>query len=66
MLGQVHHFGSDSDRTSAPTSPLNRSNTDSNIVYPFEDLPEASGAGRFVNKDGGFDLHVILEVLYFS
>jgi hypothetical protein len=43
---------------------LNRSSTDSNIVYPFEDLPEASGASHFVNKDGGFDLHVILEAIH--
>ncbi len=61
---QVHNFaGTDAERVSAPTSPLNRSNTDSNITYPYEDLPEASGASHFVNKDGGFDLHVILEVL---
>lgn len=63
---QAHHFGSDNERVSAPTSPLSRSNTDSNIIYPYEDLPEASGASHFVNKDGGFDLHVILEVNDFA
>ncbi|XP_045030143.1 protein unc-80 homolog isoform X4 [Daphnia magna] len=62
---KVHHYGTDVEgRASAPTSPLNRSSTDSNIVYPFEDLPEASGASHFVNKDGGFDLHVILEAIH--
>ncbi|EFX80552.1 hypothetical protein DAPPUDRAFT_318531 [Daphnia pulex] len=63
---KVHHYGADGEggRASAPTSPLNRSSTDSNIVYPFEDLPEASGASHFVNKDGGFDLHVILEAVH--
>ncbi|XP_046453317.1 protein unc-80 homolog isoform X4 [Daphnia pulex] len=63
---KVHHYGADGEggRASAPTSPLNRSSTDSNIVYPFEDLPEASGASHFVNKDGGFDLHVILEAIH--
>lgn len=61
----MHHYGTDVEgRASAPTSPLNRSSTDSNIVYPFEDLPEASGASHFVNKDGGFDLHVILEAIH--
>ena len=45
-----------------PISPLNRSQTDSNIHYPYEDLPEASGATGFVSKEGGFDFHVLLEV----
>lgn len=42
---------------------MNRSQTDSNISYPYEDLPEAAGASRFVNREGGLDFHVILEVI---
>ena len=45
-------------------NPLNRSQTDSNIHYPYEDLPEASGAAGFVSKEGGFDFHVLLEALH--
>lgn len=50
------------EKAHRPHSPLNRSHTDSNIAYPFEDLPEASGASNYINKEGGFDLRVILEV----
>ena len=50
------------EKAQRPHSPLNRSQTDSNIAYPFEDLPEASGASNYVTKEGGFDLRVILEV----
>jgi len=47
-----------------PINPLNRSQTDSNIHYPYEDLPEAAGAAGFVSKEGGFDYHVLLQVSY--
>lgn len=52
----------ENERGQRPHSPLNRSQTDSNIAYPFEDLPEASGASNYVTTDGGLDLRVILEV----
>lgn len=48
-----------------PSSPMNRSQTDSNISYPYEELPEAAGASHFVNREGGFDFQVILEVMRF-
>ena len=43
---------------------MNRSQTDSNLSCHHEDLPEATGSSRFVNKEGGFNFQVILESIH--
>lgn len=42
---------------------LTRSQTDSNITYAGEDVPEAPGATCYITKDGDIDLQVVLQVI---
>lgn len=42
---------------------LTRSQTDSNITYAGEDIPEAPGSACYITKDGDIDLDVVLKVL---
>ncbi|CAH0559503.1 unnamed protein product [Brassicogethes aeneus] len=45
-------------------SSLTRSQTDSNITYAGEDIPEAPGSVCYITKDGDIDLHVILKAVH--
>lgn len=42
---------------------LTRSQTDSNITYACEELPEAPGSSSYVTKDGDIDIQVVLKVI---
>lgn len=41
---------------------LTRSQTDSNITYTSDEMPEAPGSTSFITKDGDIDLEVVLKV----
>lgn len=43
---------------------LTRSQTDSNITYACEDLPEAPGAACYITKEGDIDIQVVLKVSF--
>ncbi|KAJ8947309.1 hypothetical protein NQ318_004561 [Aromia moschata] len=43
---------------------LTRSQTDSNITYAGEDVPEAPGAACYITKDGDIDYQVVLKAVY--
>lgn len=43
---------------------LTRSQTDSNITYSGEEIPEASGSTFYITKDGDIDLQVVLKVCF--
>ncbi|XP_056632405.1 protein unc-80 homolog isoform X2 [Diorhabda sublineata] len=45
---------------------LTRSQTDSNITYASEDIPEAPGAACYITKDGDIDLQVVLQAAHRS
>ncbi|XP_050309913.1 protein unc-80 homolog isoform X2 [Anthonomus grandis grandis] len=45
-------------------SSLTRSQTDSNITYTSEDIPEAPGSICYITKDGDIDFFVVLKALY--
>ncbi|XP_050510714.1 protein unc-80 homolog isoform X5 [Diabrotica virgifera virgifera] len=45
-------------------SSLTRSQTDSNITYAGEDVPEAPGATCYITKDGDIDLQVVLQAVH--
>jgi hypothetical protein len=41
---------------------LSRSQTDSNITYAGEEIPEAQGSACYITKDGDIDYQVVLKV----
>lgn len=41
---------------------LTRSQTDSNITYAGEEMPEAPGVACYITKDGDIDFQVVLQV----
>jgi hypothetical protein len=41
---------------------LTRSQTDSNITYAGEDIPEAPGSACYITKEGDIDFQVVLKV----
>lgn len=41
---------------------LARSQTDSNITYSNEEIPEALGSVLYITKDGDIDLKIVLKV----
>jgi hypothetical protein len=41
---------------------LTRSQTDSNITYTGEEIPEAQGSMCYITKDGDIDYQVVLKV----
>lgn len=43
-------------------SSLTRSQTDSNITYAIEDIPEAPGSFCYITKEGDIDIQVVLKV----
>lgn len=43
---------------------LTRSQTDSNITYMSDEVPEAPGSTCYVTKEGDIDLQVVLKVKY--
>ena len=43
-------------------SSLTRSQTDSNITYAGEDIPEAPGSACYITKEGDIDFQVVLKV----
>ncbi|KAG5895326.1 hypothetical protein JTB14_000598 [Gonioctena quinquepunctata] len=43
---------------------LTRSQTDSNITYAGEDVPEAPGASCYITKDGDIDFQVVLQAVH--
>lgn len=42
---------------------LTRSQTDSNITYLGEEIPEAPGSVAYITKDGDIDYQVVLKVI---
>lgn len=42
---------------------LTRSQTDSNITYGGEDIPEAPGSFCYITRDGDIDFQVVLKVI---
>lgn len=45
---------------------LTRSQTDSNITYTGEEIPEAQGSMCYITKDGDIDYQVVLKVCSLS
>ncbi|KAL1497693.1 hypothetical protein ABEB36_008611 [Hypothenemus hampei] len=45
-------------------SSLTRSQTDSNITYTSEDIPEAPGSVAYITKEGDIDFQVVLKAVY--
>ncbi|XP_044757175.1 protein unc-80 homolog [Coccinella septempunctata] len=45
-------------------SSFTRSQTDSNITYAGEDIPEAPGSSCYITKDGDIDLDVVLKAVH--
>lgn len=45
---------------------LTRSQTDSNITYAGEDIPEAPGSVCYITKEGDIDYQVLLKVKHFN
>ncbi|XP_066154738.1 protein unc-80 homolog isoform X3 [Euwallacea fornicatus] len=45
-------------------SSLARSQTDSNITYTSDDIPEAPGSVSYITKDGDIDFYVVLKAVY--
>ncbi|XP_066993860.2 protein unc-80 homolog [Anabrus simplex] len=43
---------------------LTRSQTDSNITYAGEDVPEAQGSMCYITKEGDLDYHVVLKAVH--
>ncbi|KAF5273419.1 hypothetical protein FQA39_LY07436 [Lamprigera yunnana] len=43
---------------------LTRSQTDSNIIYTTEDIPEAPGSACYITKDGDIDIQVVLKATH--
>lgn len=43
---------------------LTRSQTDSNITYAGEDIPEAHGSARYITKEGDIDFQVVLKAVH--
>lgn len=41
---------------------LTRSQTDSNITYMSDEVPEAPGSGCYITKEGDIDYQVVLKV----
>ncbi|XP_072751539.1 protein unc-80 homolog [Anoplolepis gracilipes] len=41
---------------------LTRSQTDSNITYMSDEVPEAPGSACYITKEGDVDLQVILKI----
>lgn len=41
---------------------LTRSQTDSNITYMSDEVPEAPGSACYITKEGDVDLQVVLKV----
>lgn len=41
---------------------LTRSQTDSNITYTIEDIPEAPGSFCYITREGDVDIQVVLKV----
>lgn len=41
---------------------LTRSQTDSNITYSSDEIPEAPGSACYITKDGDIDYYVVLKV----
>lgn len=54
--------GSKLDNWQERKSSLTRSQTDSNITYGGEEIPEAPGATCYITKDGDIDFQVVLQV----
>lgn len=45
-------------------SSLTRSQTDSNITYAGDDIPEAPGSFYYITRDGNIDHQVVLKVSF--
>ncbi|XP_076183174.1 unc80, NALCN channel complex subunit isoform X2 [Ptiloglossa arizonensis] len=43
---------------------LTRSQTDSNITYASDEVPEASGSSCYITKEGDIDLQVVLKAVH--
>ncbi|KAK9884494.1 hypothetical protein WA026_007335 [Henosepilachna vigintioctopunctata] len=56
--------GSKSGHWQERKSSLTRSQTDSNITYAGEDVPEAPGSACYITKDGDIDLDVVLKAVH--
>lgn len=54
------HGGGRSDFERKPS--LTRSQTDSNITYKSDEVPEAPGSGCYITKEGDIDYQVVLKV----
>lgn len=50
--------------TNERKSSLTRSQTDSNITYTAEEMPEAPGSSCYITKDGNIDYQIVLKVNY--
>lgn len=42
---------------------LTRSQTDSNITYMSDEMPEAPGSACYITKEGDLDIQVVLKVI---
>uniref|UniRef100_A0A2S2Q2N9 Protein unc-80 n=1 Tax=Sipha flava TaxID=143950 RepID=A0A2S2Q2N9_9HEMI len=47
-------------------SNLTRSQTDSNITYISEEIPEVQGSTNYITKDGDVNFEVVLRAIHFS
>lgn len=60
QLDVISMHGSRLDSERKPS--LTRSQTDSNITYASDEIPEAPGSCCYITKEGDIDLQVVLKV----
>ncbi|XP_031838288.1 unc80, NALCN channel complex subunit isoform X6 [Nomia melanderi] len=61
QLDVISMRGSRLDSERKPS--LTRSQTDSNITYGSDEVPEAPGSSCYITKEGDIDLHVVLKAV---
>ncbi|XP_076677709.1 unc80, NALCN channel complex subunit isoform X4 [Andrena cerasifolii] len=62
QLDVISMHGSRLDSERKPS--LTRSQTDSNITYASDEIPEAPGSSSYITKEGDIDLQVVLKAVH--
>lgn len=63
MDSQLDSISIHGSRLSSERKPsLTRSQTDSNITYLGDDIPEAPGSAYYITKEGDIDYQIVLKV----
>lgn len=64
QLDAISLSGSKQGQFKERKTSLTRSQTDSNIMYTIEDVPEAPGSFCYITRDGDIDMQVVLKVKF--